>query len=161
MDRIERAAYLLKQYGIKQGDIITLVLPNIPQTEYIIYGANKIGSIVHLLHALSTKEQIKNNITKTGSKFVFVMDMAANDYLESISPSTAKLFAVSPVGEQFFLKNLIYKKMSHVRLLTSIVDFDKELRHCHKFTKVEVVTKDLRSTSFLFNGSGTNASVTR
>ncbi|MDR0751706.1 MAG: AMP-binding protein, partial [Christensenellaceae bacterium] len=145
--RIEQTAHLLKKHGAcGGGDIITIVLPNIPQTEYIIYGANKIGAIVHLIHPLSTKEQLIDNITKTGSNYIFVLDRFASNYFEVLKDKKIKIFTVSPFGELGLFKNFIYKRISRIKSHPEVIDFDSELRLCKVFEKANCAEKDAKET---------------
>lgn len=156
IEKIERTAILLNKYGIKKGDIITLVLPNIPQTAYIIYAANKIGAVVHLIHALSTDIQLKNNLEKTKSKFVFAMNTNVGKLVHICKTYDAMIFSVSPVGELGKIKMGIFNKIKKVKKNCSVIDFDKSLRKVKTMNYIDYIDRDKKATTFMFNGSGTN-----
>ena len=52
-DNVLKLATFFKRLGIKKGDVVTLVLPNIPQCIYSIYALNVIGAIINILHQLT------------------------------------------------------------------------------------------------------------
>lgn len=155
LTRIDKTASLLIQQGIKQGDIITLVLPNIPQTMYLIYAANKLGIVVHLIHALSTMEQVEENINKTKSNYVFAMSTMIGELVKLQNFNSISVFSVSPAGELSQIKQSIFNRINKVKKFTNVIDFDKLIDSTIS-QDLPPVKRDLRETSFLFNGSGTN-----
>ncbi|MDR2267652.1 MAG: acyl--CoA ligase [Christensenellaceae bacterium] len=153
LNQIEKVAYLLVKHGVKFGDIITLVLPNIPQTEYLIYGANKIGAIVHLIHPQSTKERLEGIIMKTGSKFVFSLETVLQEFLLVTKSPKAKLLTLSLESKQ---SGFDLNKISNKKRLDSIIDFENDLNITDNFKITKYIPRDTRITSYMFNGSGTN-----
>ncbi|MDR2267217.1 MAG: acyl--CoA ligase [Christensenellaceae bacterium] len=151
LNEIEKVAFLLVKHGIKFGDIITVALPNIPQIEYIIYGANKIGAIVHLIHPQVTKEQLISCITKTESKFVFMLDILALGFSKEFTNINAKLFTIKQLDVQNIDKGYTQNYGSE-----NAIDFDKEILTTAKFDTVSFNPRNSRITTFMFNGSGTN-----
>ena len=51
---IDAAADAYKAMGVKKGDIVTLVMPTLPETIYSLYGLNKLEQ----LHTLLTQEYL-------------------------------------------------------------------------------------------------------
>lgn len=70
---IERTARAFKQLGVGKGDIVSLMLPTLPETLYSIYALNRIGAIPNMIDIRSTPEQMKKCLERTHSKVLLVM----------------------------------------------------------------------------------------
>jgi long-chain acyl-CoA synthetase len=88
--KIDRAARALADYGVKQGDAVTIVSANIPEAVIVIYAANKIGAVANVVHPLSSEADIKHALTLTGSKILFIMDMAYATAVEILPETKVK-----------------------------------------------------------------------
>ena len=49
----------LKFYGVKQGDKVTICMPNVPQAVIMLYAVNKIGAAANLVHPKSSENEIE------------------------------------------------------------------------------------------------------
>jgi long-chain acyl-CoA synthetase len=78
MKHIEDAAKAFRRLGIKKGDIVTIMLPNMPEALYALYALNKLGAIGAMIHPLSAEEEIKRDLLSTKSKYLIMMDMFYN-----------------------------------------------------------------------------------
>ena len=58
-DNIDVCARALRSFGVKEKDVVTICLPNMPEAIYVIYACNKIGAIADIIHPLSSPEQVK------------------------------------------------------------------------------------------------------
>ncbi len=72
LEQIEAWRSILHRLGLRKGDVITLVLPNIPHFPVIFYAANAQGIIVHPVHPLTVTKELERNMEQTGSKTVFL-----------------------------------------------------------------------------------------
>ena len=52
--KIEKAARALKNYGVKEGDRITICMPNTPEGITMVYAVNMVGAICNMVHPLSS-----------------------------------------------------------------------------------------------------------
>ena len=68
-DNINICARALRSYGVKEGDIVTICLPNMPEALYVFYACNKIGAIADMVHPLSSPEQIKFYLKESKSRY--------------------------------------------------------------------------------------------
>ena len=60
--------------GIKEGDRVTICLPNIPQAVYALYAFNLIGALVCMIHPLSAEGEIEFYLRETASDCVVTLD---------------------------------------------------------------------------------------
>lgn len=70
---IERAAKAFREAGIRKGDIVSLMLPTLPETLYSIYALNRIGAVPNMIDIRSTPEQLKKCLERTHSKVLLIM----------------------------------------------------------------------------------------
>ena len=56
---IERCAKALKTIGVREGERVTIALPNCPQAIYMFYAVNLIGGIANMIHPLSAEKEIE------------------------------------------------------------------------------------------------------
>ncbi|MBE6606469.1 MAG: long-chain fatty acid--CoA ligase [Ruminococcaceae bacterium] len=73
-ENIELCAKSFKALGIKEGDRVTLCMPNVPQTVYSFYALNRIGAIAVMIHPLSAQGEILYYLKDTESKYVLTLD---------------------------------------------------------------------------------------
>ena len=79
--KIEETAKALTKMGVKEGDIVTLCMPTIPETVYLFYALNRIGAVANMVDPRTNVERIQNFINNSSSKYVFAIDV----YSEKIS----------------------------------------------------------------------------
>ena len=72
---IEACNRAFQAIGVKKGDYVTIISPNLPQAVYAFYALNAIGAIANMLHPALSPEEIKRAILNTGSHIVVVLDM--------------------------------------------------------------------------------------
>ena len=94
---IDVCARALREYGVKDGDIVTICMPNMPEALYAFYACNKIGAVADMVHPLSSPEQIKHYLQESKSRILFLVDFDYDKYKDVI-PATLvyKTILVSP-----------------------------------------------------------------
>lgn len=73
-NNINVCARALRSFGVKEKDVVTICLPNMPEAIYVIYACNKIGAIADIIHPLSSPEQVKFYLKENKSRFFFLVD---------------------------------------------------------------------------------------
>ena len=109
LKKIDIAAKGFNSLGIKKGDIVTILLPNIPEVLISLYALNKIGAIANMTHPLSAPEEIKEAITSTNSKYLIIYDASyekIKDYVKELNMQ--KIIFVSPSNSLGKIKGLLY-----------------------------------------------------
>ncbi len=74
LDKVDKLAFGLFKLGLKEGDTITLALPNIPETALAFYASSKIGLISSIIHPLLPCGEIVKTMLKTKSHVLFILD---------------------------------------------------------------------------------------
>lgn len=109
-DKIDKTAKSLKMNGVKKGDIITICLPNMPETFYLFYAISKIGAIANMVDPRSSESGIKNYVEEVNSKLLFALDTISdkvNKLLESTN--TEKIIYISPAESLPLMLKIPYK----------------------------------------------------
>ncbi len=73
-DYVDRAANAFYRLGVRKGDAVALMLPNIPQFVIAYYGALKCGAIVTPVNPLSMPKELRVYLQDTGAKILVTMN---------------------------------------------------------------------------------------
>lgn len=68
---VKKAAAFLSANGVGKGDNVIICMPNMPQTVIAIYACNMLGAVCHILHYLSTSQEVHHIAKMTSSKVAF------------------------------------------------------------------------------------------
>ena len=72
--QIRKAAKAFHAMGIKEGDVVTVCMPNMPQTVIALYAINSIGAIASMIHPLSAVHEIAFYLNEAQSKTLISID---------------------------------------------------------------------------------------
>ena len=75
IESIEQLAKALVSMGIKRGDIVSIVAPNVPQGVMMVYALNRIGAVANMIHPLLSAGEIRHFVETTQSAAVLVLDV--------------------------------------------------------------------------------------
>ncbi len=70
-NQIEIYAKILKGYGIGKNDVVSLCIPNIPETVYLKYALNRIGAIANMIDPRQSCQNILEFVNDSNSKMLF------------------------------------------------------------------------------------------
>ena len=79
---IHACAKALKAMGIKEGDKITICMPNAPQTVTIFYAVNMVGAIANMVHPLSAVKEIAFCLRDSESVAAITLDQFYDKFVE-------------------------------------------------------------------------------
>ena len=83
ISEIEKCAKALKTLGVREGDCVTIALPNCPQGIYMFYAVNLVGAVANMIHPLSAEKEIEFYLNFSRSVTVVTLDQFYNKF-ESI-----------------------------------------------------------------------------
>ncbi|MCR5649022.1 MAG: AMP-binding protein [Oscillospiraceae bacterium] len=72
--QVELCARALKSIGVREGDRITIAMPNCPQAVQMFYAINLVGAIANMVHPLSSENEIEFFIKESQSLYVITLD---------------------------------------------------------------------------------------
>ena len=84
---IERCAKALKTIGVREGDKVTIAMPNCPQAIYMFYAVNLVGGIANMIHPLSAEKEIEFYLNESESVTAITLDQFYNKF-ENIRQNT-------------------------------------------------------------------------
>lgn len=74
VEEIETCAQALKTIGIREGDKVTIAMPNCPQAIYMFYAVNLVGGIANMIHPLSAEKEIEFYLNESESVTAITLD---------------------------------------------------------------------------------------
>ncbi|MHA1771932.1 MAG: long-chain-fatty-acid--CoA ligase [Candidatus Thorarchaeota archaeon] len=72
---VDKAAYAFAKLGVKKGDTVALMLPNVPQFVIAYYGAMKCGAVIAPINPLSMPKELRIYLQDTGAKTLVVLNL--------------------------------------------------------------------------------------
>ena len=119
LKKIDITARGFNELGISKGDIVTILLPNVPEALISLYALSKLGAIANMTHPLSAEEEIKETLISTKSKYLIIYD-AKYEKIENFIKNLGmkKVIFVSPGDSLNIFKRISYnlsqiKKFKH------------------------------------------------
>ena len=70
----EKCAKSLKTIGVREGDRVTIAMPNCPQAIYMFYAVNLVGGIANMIHPLSAEKEIEFYLNESQSVTAITLD---------------------------------------------------------------------------------------
>ena len=95
-DRSARLAALLREKGVKQGDRIGVMLPNVPEFAIAYFGVLRAGGIVVPMNVLLKRREISFYLEDSGSKMLLAWHGFAEEAREGAAEAGAELIEVEP-----------------------------------------------------------------
>ncbi len=113
--KIEKTARALKNYGVKEGDRVTICMPNTPEGITMVYAVNMVGAICNMVHPLSSEKELEYYIKVAESKYVLVID-AVFDKIYKLRDTAGleRIIVVRPSDGLGFLKKKLYNTL-HIK----------------------------------------------
>ena len=113
--KIEKAARALKNYGVKEGDRVTICMPNTPEGITMVYAVNMVGAVCNMVHPLSSEKELEYYIKVADSKYVLVIDAVFDKiYRLRDTAQLERIIVVRPSDGLGFLKKKLYTAL-HIK----------------------------------------------
>lgn len=110
------ASYLQNDLGLKKGDRIAIMLPNIIQFPIALFGAMKIGVVCVNTNPLYTPPEMRHQFKDSGAKAIIILDMFAAKLDEIIEETDIEHVIVTGIGDQLPIwKARLVKTALHVK----------------------------------------------
>ena len=84
LNEINVCARALRSQGIREGDVVTICMPNTPEAVIAFYATNEIGAIANMIHPLSAEEEIKHSLISTKSVMLIAINLSYKKVKEII-----------------------------------------------------------------------------
>ncbi len=74
VDEVRKCAKSLRTIGVREGDKVTIAMPNCPQAIYMFYAINLVGGIANMIHPLSAEKEIEFYLNESESVTAVTLD---------------------------------------------------------------------------------------
>lgn len=113
--KIEKTARALKNYGVKEGDKVTICMPNTPEGITMVYAVNMVGAVCNMVHPLSSEKELEYYIKVAESKYVLVIDAVFDKiYRLRDTAQLERIIVVRPSDGLGMLKKRLYNTL-HIK----------------------------------------------
>lgn len=151
IERIETCAKALKTIGIREGDRVTIAMPNCPQAIYLFYAVNLVGGIANMIHPLSAEKEIEFYLNESQSVTAITLDqfyhkfenIRQNTKIVNIIIASIKDELVQPIKAGYMLTS--GRKIAKIPDDAPVIRWDEFMKlskHCFYNYKVEKKSDD-------------------
>lgn len=107
---IDTCAKALKAMGIKEGDAVTICLPNVPQAVVMLYAINKIGAVASMVHPLSAENEIMFYLNESKSRIAITLSQFYDKFRAIEGKTSVEKIIVAKIEEALpTVKGFLYK----------------------------------------------------
>lgn len=163
LQEIDVCAKALRVQGVKEGETVTICMPNVPQAIIAFYAINKIGAIASMIHPLSAENEILFYINESKSRFAITLSQFYDKFAAIKGKTTLETLIVAKIEEALpTVKGIVYKfvghepKVSNDAWVISWQKFIESAKQCEE--DVEKDGKGEESAVILFSGGTTGTS---
>ena len=97
--RIKKTASSLLELGVKEGDRVTICMPNTPVAVVTFYAINMIGATASMIHPLSSENEIEFYLKESNSKYMLTVDLVYDKVMKIIDNTNVEKIIVSSVSD--------------------------------------------------------------
>ncbi len=147
------ASYLQNDLGLKKGDRIALMMPNILQYPVALFGALRAGLIVVNVNPLYTPRELEHQLKDSGAAAIVIFENACHTLQGILARTDVKHVLVTSIGDMLgFPKSLIVnfvikkvKKMVPAWSIPNTIHFVSAVNSADekKFNKPKLTNDDL------------------
>ncbi len=152
----------LQSLGLKKGDRVALMMPNLLQYPIALFGTLRAGCVVVNCNPLYTPRELEYQLQDSGAKAIVIVENFAHTLEQVVARTSVKHVVVTPMGEMLGMAKgaLVNFVVRHVKKLVppwhvpGAINFYQALMagQGHGFTSVPLAHED---TAFLQYTGGT------
>lgn len=147
-EKIETCAKALKANGVKEGDRITICMPNTPEAVIAFYAINMVGAVASMIHPLSSENEIEFYMDSANSKFIFTVNVFEEKVITAARRVNAKKIIIADVTDSMFI---VIKKT--IEAYNYVTKFFKEKENKEYLNDDNVMTfKKFFDTGYGYDG---------
>lgn len=142
----------LQSRGVRKGDRVALMMPNVLQYPVALFGTLLAGCVVVNCNPLYTPRELEHQLKDSGATAIVILENFAHTLQAVIDKTAVRHVVVTPLGELLGLKGLLVnfvvrhvKKLVPAWQLPQAIDFKHALAEGrrHGFTAVPLAHDDL------------------
>ena len=121
-DMVNRFAACLHGFGIKKGDSVAILLPNVIPCVVAYYAILKVGGITVMNNPLYSDRELKHQFNDSGSKVLITIDLLGNRMIDLRPETDIKQIVYTSIGDYLpFPKNLLFPLVAKKKKLAADV----------------------------------------
>jgi long-chain acyl-CoA synthetase len=121
-EMVDRFATVLDNFGVRKGDRVALLLPNLIPCVAAYYGAMKIGAVVVMNNPLYSDRELEHQFNDSGSRLLVTLDLLGNRMIDLRSKTGIKEIIYTSIGDYLpFPKNLLFPLVAKRKKLAADV----------------------------------------
>jgi len=121
-DMVNRFAACLHDFGIKKGDSVAILLPNVIPCVVACYAILKVGGIAVMNNPLYSDRELKHQFNDSGSKVLITLDLLGNRMIDLRPETSIKQIIYTSIGDYLpFPKNLLFPLVAKKKNLAADV----------------------------------------
>ena len=103
VERLSRAlaAYLQAVPGLKRGDRVAVMMPNVLQTAVTVFGVLRAGMVVVNVNPLYTVRELEHQLADSGARVIVVLENFAHTVAKALPHSAVERVIVTQIGDLF------------------------------------------------------------
>ena len=121
-EMVDRFATCLTDFGIKRGDAVAILLPNLIPCVVAYFSILKVGAIAVMNNPLYTDRELEHQFNDSGSKALITLDLLANRMIDLRPKTKIKQIVYTSIGDYLpFPKNLLFPLIAKKKKLAADV----------------------------------------
>lgn len=103
LDRLSRhfGAFLQQVIGLRRGDRVAIMLPNLLQYPVALFGALRAGMVVVNVNPLYTARELRHQLADSGAVAIVVLENFAHTLQEVVATTTVRHVVTTQVGDLY------------------------------------------------------------
>ncbi len=119
---VDRFAACLNDFGIKKGDSVSILLPNLIPCVVSYYAILQIGGIVVMNNPLYSDRELEHQFNDSNSKLLITLDLLGNRMIDLRPKTGIKQIIYTSIGDYLpFPKNLLFPLVAKKKKLAADV----------------------------------------
>lgn len=163
-----RFSAVLKSFGVKKGDSVAILLPNVIPCVVAYYATLKIGAIVVLNNPLYSDRELEHQFTDSNATFLITLDLLAKRMVSLREKTHIKTIVYTSIGDYLpFAKRLLFPLVAKKKGLAADVAPAKNLfkfkdviaKHAPDYTQTNVAMDDVAMYQYTGGTTGVSKGV--
>ena len=161
-EQIKECARGLKTQGVKEGEKLTICMPNTPSAIIMFYAVNMVGAVASMIHPLSAQNEIELYLNESESSYLFVLDLVYEKVRNIIDNTGIKKVIVGSIGDNLKpIKKILYKYKSRktkpvIESTEDIMTYREFLNYGYGYDGEIMVLRDKFDPAVIIYSGGTS-----